>query len=912
LEVPFPSAALSIALTLSGDCLYLDFICSSPRSDQHFSLSFHIHRTHLLYQRTARSYFRIIIMPPRKDKKRATSESPQQPEENDVPGGVVPLRQTNPVARAVWGVAGLNFNTFTEVLDHVRAQPVQQRVSLIRELNTALQQYIQQAGEYAILLVEFLEENENEEPSVFNVRNQDYHHAFKKTRDVARQARKWRDRLMNQQRNLIRRGYVNRDFIDHVLHGLLNESTATLDGLNSARIAGLGLIMLLNRASREMVRRLNNERGYNDGSTRITPADMKAARSEDHPNYVVKEGHLRRTGISGLRVDQYGIVWDHEPSMTAQRLLREESERPQAERPVPSEEEIRAGEPVVRTTRSQGQKRGFVEPEGSTASTSRQRKKTKTETSVPPPRLTPADVAYEDVERILRGIQGFQARTERKAGEQEKPMSPLPANPLPNPTDTQAAIYDFIARKVQAIGHRRVLDITPEVIRRFQGMDVSVLISDLQALGNVIPQVSTEDRVLATYAQAAFDIGSLILSSMQATGAYMSDMRRAVAAWGRDRQGLNFRVMPERGGNRGVDVNVFDLESFLVDEGHIGWLTGEAIVAAIMLGQDAHREHVVDPYVWTAWINGGQQAALLPAIPGGNVRDIVIPMHWGAHWTLIHIEGTQRRVHLQDSMYDPDRRRMAESYVRNFLHQIEGLVGTAPWTFDPDSGRQQLNTRDCGLFVIENALAIRAGEYEPEPIIAMAARRNWVQALQEESHEEQQRNIAAAALHQLQDPLAGTAGNPLILEGTPAGLARSSDTGLPQWTGPGTGFYQQGRRPAVPQAPPMYTQDPSMVEEWRRQAALQQSMSSPPHALQVSAASPLGSRASSVLSSPPSDLMNMSSMQGFLHGIETQPRWQPPQQDPHHQLAPPVTQGEAVGRGRGVDRGRGGDRRGRG
>jgi hypothetical protein len=58
--------------------------------------------------------------------------------------------------------------------------------------------------------------------------------------------------------------------------------------------------MLLNRALREIVRCLNNKRGYNNRSIRITPANIKAARSKDHSNYIVKKEHLKKTGISGL------------------------------------------------------------------------------------------------------------------------------------------------------------------------------------------------------------------------------------------------------------------------------------------------------------------------------------------------------------------------------------------------------------------------------------------------------------------------------------------------------------------------------------------------------------------------------------------------------------------------------------
>jgi hypothetical protein len=49
-----------------------------------------------------------------------------------------------------------------------------------------------------------------------------------------------------------------------------------------------------------MVCCLNNKRGYNNRSIRITPADIKAVRSKDYSNYIVKKKYLKRTEILGL------------------------------------------------------------------------------------------------------------------------------------------------------------------------------------------------------------------------------------------------------------------------------------------------------------------------------------------------------------------------------------------------------------------------------------------------------------------------------------------------------------------------------------------------------------------------------------------------------------------------------------
>ena len=62
-----------------------------------------------------------------------------------------------------------------------------------------------------------------------------------------------------------------------------------------------------------MIERLSGRRKYNDDRTNITPLDIDEARKPDRPTYPVRGSDLTKTKHSELLLDEYGMVWDHEP-----------------------------------------------------------------------------------------------------------------------------------------------------------------------------------------------------------------------------------------------------------------------------------------------------------------------------------------------------------------------------------------------------------------------------------------------------------------------------------------------------------------------------------------------------------------------------------------------------------------------
>lgn len=680
------------------------------------------------------------------DKNNGSGKDSQQGDDKNRQAVLV-RRPLDPVAQLLRNFHGRSWDGFAEILDFVRTQEPPQRVVMLREINDIIMAHIAQASQYAEKLASLLEEQELAHPEYFNEKNRDYHHAFKDVKLVATTFRKARNRHLNAERNLIKQGFLTREFLDHVIKDLIGGTTAALDALNRARKEKFGLIEILNRASREMIRRLSGERKYNDGRTTLSPLDIDEARKPEHPNFVLSKSHLDRTNKSELLLDEYGIVWNHEPSSEQRELLRQEHRRPRAQLPPPTEAELEATEPKVHDTRYKGTKRGFARDYGEATYDP----ETKRMKRVP---LTAEELSYNRIESILTKIQGLPLTA--------KPYDPAKSpehSPIPNPTHTQQLILELLNKKLAALNDRRSIDLSREVIRQFQGMDVQTLLKDLSIIGQAFATSNIKPPTLAAYAQGAFDIGRLILESLQARDANTAQIRRDIAAWRNERLGLNWRLRV-RNTRRGLDLNIWDLESYLVDEGHIGWLTGEAIVGALLLDGDPDTEFIIDPHVWTSWVNSGEQPDQLPSIPDDRYRNLVIPVHHGNHWTLIYFHIGERRVFFMDSMFNEERRQEMRRQVRNFLDQTWIGRERPGFEFMEERGGQQLNARDCGLFVIENVVRLRAGNQEPGPINGHASRRNWVHRLQNASHEDYVRQRRTAE----QNPAGRTADQPILLD----------------------------------------------------------------------------------------------------------------------------------------------------
>lgn len=373
-------------------------------------------------------------------------------------------RPLDPVAQLLRDFHGRSWNGFGEILDFVRTQEPVQRVVMLREISDIIMAHISQANQCAEKLTSLLEEQELAHPEYLNEKNRDYYHTFKDIKLVATTYRKARNRHLNAERNLIKQGFLTREFLDQVIKNLIGGTTAALDALNRARKEKFGLIEILNRASREMVRRLSGDRKYNDGRTTLSPLDIDEARKPDHPIFVLTKSHLDQTKKPELLLDEYGIVWNHEPSSDQEELLRQEHRRPRAQLPQPTQAELEATESKVHDTRFLRIKRGFARDYGEATYDP----ETKRMKRVP---LTAEELSYNRIKSILTRIQGLPL-----TAKPYDPATPPEPSPFPNPTHTPQLILELLNKKLAALNERRSIDLSREVIRQFQGMDIQTLI----------------------------------------------------------------------------------------------------------------------------------------------------------------------------------------------------------------------------------------------------------------------------------------------------------------------------------------------------------------------------------------------------------------------------------------------------
>ena len=100
-------------------------------------------------------------------------------------------------------------------------------------------------------------------------------------------------------------------------------------------------------------------------------------------------------------------------------------------------------------------------------------------------------------------------------------------------------------------------------------------------------------------------------------------------------------------------------------EMHDGWLTDEALRAALTIGTSAQDTYVVPPAVWAAFQAG---VAPPPVIPeSSQALNLVVPVHWGNHWALLYIDATNWEISYLDSQEQTGRRRRIEELAEAFL-----------------------------------------------------------------------------------------------------------------------------------------------------------------------------------------------------------------------------------------------------
>ncbi|KAI2626853.1 hypothetical protein GGS21DRAFT_493162 [Xylaria nigripes] len=91
-----------------------------------------------------------------------------------------------------------------------------------------------------------------------------------------------------------------------------------------------------------------------------------------------------------------------------------------------------------------------------------------------------------------------------------------------------------------------------------------------------------------------------------------------------------------------------------------------------------------------------------------NIDTVLIPVNWGAHWTLIAIRPSRRTISYLDSFHKSN-----EAQLRHAYKWLELFLGNkfvaSEWKTQEVSVPRQTNAWDCGVFVITNAMCLALG-----------------------------------------------------------------------------------------------------------------------------------------------------------------------------------------------------------
>lgn len=247
-----------------------------------------------------------------------------------------------------------------------------------------------------------------------------------------------------------------------------------------------------------------------------------------------------------------------------------------------------------------------------------------------------------------------------------------------------------------------------------------------------IRDAKLDDSNLAVYAQSAYDQGVLMLGLQRNANYATYQIREGLNAlrrvFGDDNLKLYLCDLVYQ--NDPVCVTIRDLETLIRDSSHSGWLSGELIFTAIRYALRDWHVFTIDPNVWVAYVNHGMAEEMCPPlIMRHNPQFIIIPYHFTGHWALLIVNLRSSKVAFLDSKERAERRAEVQRQVLMFLNQKQAQLGKRKWEILNATSHQQMNDYDCGVYVIENAVAIAEGNEDLPEVTGNMARLNIFSAM---------------------------------------------------------------------------------------------------------------------------------------------------------------------------------------
>jgi len=359
--------------------------------------------------------------------------------------------------------------------------------------------------------------------------------------------------------------------------------------------------------------------------------------------------------------------------------------------------------------------------EGPTPSKSSKRTRTQTGKSG----ATKKEETIAELAGVLRELKVV---TEEKLADRQdsgsERTSPTPIrNPIPSPNTTEQALWRLTMSKVEGIAKQRPVSVASEVMDAINTVAPETILQTMTALAAGLAKSGLNDTNAAAYIQSSIDTGNLFLRAGTERSQTMDQIRVLAGHWRNAFHRSILDLAPGRNPRDGrVQLSLDDFETLLQEPGRDGWLNAEVIEAGLRLHANtmAQRPYIMPAYAWTHWYYNNTN---LPTLP--QTGDVYIPVHMGGeHWGLAYLDITQHRIVWLDSLEGLYvGRQQAIEMLRRFINQHSHLNDNIVWEDTPIHSIQQTNSFDCGIFVIENGLALMNGETRAENINALASRR---------------------------------------------------------------------------------------------------------------------------------------------------------------------------------------------
>ena len=577
-----------------------------------------------------------------------------------------------------------------------------------------------------------------------------YNSEFSILHDGHKQAKTRRNRL-DQSRRALLADYMTEAFLDVVVTEQTKRSTAVYDALVAAMRTRnqhrLSPVALFYRASQFRLQRLAGIGPYTrqNNEPTITVADIRhaSALQQDGGNvnfmYSQHSDSILQSStadVHELVPDQHSIHWLRgvQPAGIVQAYHNngQRPERPEVQGPKPAGgPSAGAGAGAGQGGKKGGKKPGNRQPKviplnENPNNDSPETKRRKMDRYGP----MPSDIL--DLISKLRTLVVVPSGSARPVRSQVKQL----ANPVTNPNHVDNALWRHALRKAHAISRNTQPEpLSQEDMETFNRAadNMPSVYSSVNRVADAVRSGGPPDHpnVLA-YLEGIADFATVAFEAHNREYRTTGYVRRLVQRF-RDYYGEGLaRVNTGNEWNQGMELSASDFESFVHDEMHPGWLNGVTLMASLLAISTSldppvafvvHVDHMLSYRTGRFTIDDVR----LPTAP----MNLVIPLHWGNHWTVATVDVTIRTIRHMDSLSLHDlggRQGSAIEAIQRLLRDASNIFGAEPWTVDTTPSGQQPNDHDCGLWVIENARGMLEGS-DHTPVVVPATRGHLAQEL---------------------------------------------------------------------------------------------------------------------------------------------------------------------------------------